>query len=238
MAREFTRNLLIMGVSIMVGIVVITFFLADVVYQSQIQQLNSEHVSEIENIEENNIFFTSSFLESSVLLDSAREDRAFGNYHFDLAHLFFTSALSERNETKMDAYRLDCEKNCSKALPKYELSSQNFKLASSFFESTKQYTNFESYDTLLSMYVNLTNSGAKLTLLRYNATIYLKMIAENITFVNNSAVPLMDNLSDIMDLFNQTMIEYGGELGNYEEIQDEIDEYNIEGFSPIREQVP
>ena len=88
------------------------------------------------------------------------------------------------------------------------------------------------------MYVNLTNSGAKLTLLRYNATIYLKIIAENITFVNNSAVPLMENLSDIMDLFNQTMMEYGGELGNYEEIQDEIDEYNIEGFSPIREQVP
>jgi len=237
MAREFTRNLFIMSVSIMVGIVVITFFLADVVHQSQIDQINSDHVSEIETIEEKNIYFTSSFLESSVLLDSAREDRAFGNYHFDLAQLFLTSALSELNETTMEEYKLNCKTNCSKALPKYEISSQNFYLASSFFESTKQYTNFQSYVTLLSMYVNLANSGAKLTLLRYNATVYLQMIGENITFFNNSAVPLMENLSEIMDLFNQTMMVYGGELGNYEEIQDEIDEYNIEGFSPIREQV-
>ena len=238
MAREFTRKLFMIVLSVMAGIIVITFVLADVVHQSQIQQLNSEHISELENIAENNIYFTSSFLESSVLLDSAREDRAFGNYHFDLAHLFFTSALSERNETIMDWYKLDCTMNCSKALPKYDISSQNFNLASSFFESTKQYTDFQSYITLLSLYVNLSNSGAKLTLLRYNATIYLKMIAENITFVNDTAVPLMENLTELMDLFNQTMAAYGGESGNYEEIQDEIDEYNIEGFSPIREQVP
>jgi len=238
MAREFTRNLFIMMLSVMTGIVVITFFVADVVHQSQIKQLNSEHISEIHTIEKNNIQFTSSFIESSVLLDSAREDRAFGNYHFDLAQLFFSSALSERNETIMEEYKEDCTMNCIQALPKYEISSQNFDIASSFFESTKQYTEFQSYITLLSMYVNLSNSGAKITMLRYNATIYLKTIAENITFVNETAAPIMENLTEIMDLLNQTLMAYNAELEIFEEIQEEIDEYNIEGFSPIREPIP
>ena len=85
------------------------------------------------------------------------------------------------------------------------------------------------------MYVNLTNSGARLTLLRYNASMYLKMLAENLTFVNGSA--LLENATMLEDLLNATMMMYAGEIGNYEQIQKEIDEYDIEGFSTIREPV-
>ena len=233
MAREFNRNIFIMMLSIMAGFIIITYFVADVAHQSQIQEINSEHDLEIVEIEENNIYFTTSFLESSVLLDSAREDRAFGNYHFDLAHLFYTSALSETNETIMEQYRSTCVKNCTKALPKYQTASQNFDLAASFFEKTKNYTDFDSYVELLSLYVDLSNSGEQLTMLRYNATVYLKILAENITFVDNA--PILENLTQIVELFNETMMAYGGALQEFEDIQEQIDEYNIEGFNPIRE---
>jgi hypothetical protein len=233
MAREFNRNIFIMMLSIMAGFIIITYFVADVAHQSQIQEINSEHDLEIVEIEENNIYFTTSFLESSVLLDSAREDRAFGNYHFDLAHLFYTSTLSETNETIMEQYRSTCVKNCAKALPKYQTASQNFDLAASFFEKTKNYTDFDSYIELLSLYIDLSNSGEQLTMLRYNATVYLKILAENITFVDNA--PILENLTQIVELFNETMMAYGGALQEFEDIQEQIDEYNIEGFNPIRE---
>jgi len=219
--------------SIMIGFIIITYFFADVAHQSQIQQLNVEHTSTIDAIEENNIYFTTNFLESSVLLDSAREDRAYGNYHFDLAHLFYSSAISENNETTMNEYKLISIQNCIKALPEYQTASQNFDLAASFFESTKSYTDFDSYIILLNLYVNLSNSGEKLTELRYNATIYLKILAENITYMDD--ISMLENLTNILDLFNETMIAYGGGLQEYEDIQQEIDEYNIEGFNPIRE---
>ena len=134
MKRTFDRNIFIMMLSIMVGFIIITYFFADIVHQSQIQQLNTEHTTQIETIEQNNIYFTTSFLESSVLLDSAREDRAFGNYHFDLAQLFYTRALNEDNETKMNNYKADCLLNCSEALPEYFNSNQNFLQASSFLK--------------------------------------------------------------------------------------------------------
>jgi hypothetical protein len=235
MARVFDKNMLIMTTAVMVGVVVITYFVGDIVHQSQLTQLNTEHVSEIETIEERNINFTSSFLESSVLLDSAREDRAFGNYHFDLAHLFYISALSEDNETVFEDYQYRCISNCSSAMPMYETAHENFKMASSFYDTTKKFTDYENYIVLLSMYVNLSDSGARLTLLRYNASMYLMMLAENITFVNGSAI--LENVTALEDLFNSTMMMYAGEMGNYEEIQKEIDEYDIEGFSAIREPV-
>jgi len=38
-----------------------------------------------------------------------------------------------------------------------------------------------------------------------------------------------------MDLFNETMIMYGNALDIYEGYENDIDEYDIEGFSTIRE---
>ena len=94
MARLLDRNMFIMLLAIMIGFITVTYFIADIVNQSKMDDLTTAHNTEIVSIEKMNINFTNSFLESSVLLDTAREYRAFGNYHFDLASLFFTSALS------------------------------------------------------------------------------------------------------------------------------------------------
>jgi len=232
MARLFDRNMFIILMAIMIGIITITYFVADIVNQSKINTLTTAHVSEVEAIENMNINFTNNFLESSVLLDSAREYRAFGNYHFELASIFFTSSLSEKNISMIELYKNRTIDNCSEAMPKYNISNLNFKTSSSFFDNTKKYTKYDGYLQLLDIYVNLTESGARLTMLRYNASKYLKYLAENITLIDGSAA--LDNVSDLMDLFNETVYMYEGESDIYDVIEEELDEYNIEGFSPKR----
>jgi hypothetical protein len=233
MARLFDRNIFIMLLAVMIGFITVTYFIADIVNQSKMDDLTTAHITEMESIEEMNINFTNSFLESSVLLDTAREYRAFGNYHFDLASLFFTSALSEQNTSMMKLYKNRTIDNCTEAMPKYDISSLNFKTASNFFDNTKKYTEYDGYLKLLDLYVNLTESGTRLTMLRYNASKYLKYLAENITIINGTAA--LENVSDLMDLFNETMDMYGDEEDIYDEHEDEIDEYDIEGFDPNRE---
>ena len=232
MARLFDKNMFIILMAIMIGFIIITYFVADIVNQSKIDTLTIAHVSEVEAIEEMNINFTNNFLESSVLLDSAREYRAFGNYHFELASIFFNSALSEKNISIMELYKNRTIDNCTEAMPKYNISNLNFKAASSFFDNTKKYTEYDGYLRLLDIYVNLTESGAKLTMLRYNASKYLKYLAENITVING--IVALDNVSDLMDLFNETIEMYGGESDIYDIIEEELDEYDIEGFDPKR----
>ena len=232
MARLFDKNMFIILMAVMIGFIIITYFVADIVNQSKIDTLTTAHVSEVEAIEEMNINFTNNFLESSVLLDSAREYRAFGNYHFELASIFFNSALSEKNISMMELYKNRTIDNCTEAMPKYNISNLNFKAASSFFDNTKKYTEYDGYLRLLDIYVNLTESGAKLTMLRYNASKYLKYLAENITVING--IVALDNVSDLMDLFNETIEMYGGESDIYDIIEEELDEYDIEGFDPKR----
>ena len=233
MARLFDRNIFIMLLAVMIGFITVTYFIADIVNQSKMDDLTTAHITEMESIEKMNINFTSKFLESSVLLDSAREYRAFGNYHFELASLFFASALSEQNVSMIESYKNRTIDNCTEAMPKYLISNLNFEKASSFFNSTKKYTEYDGYLKLLDLYVNLTESGTRLTMLRYNASKYLKYLAENITIINGTAA--LENVSDLMDLFNETMGMYGDEEGTYDEHEDEIDEYDIEGFDPNRE---
>ena len=232
MARLFDRNMFIILLAIMIGIITITYFAADIVNQSKINTLTTAHVSEVEAIEKMNINFTSNFLESSVLLDSAREYRAFGNYHFELASIFFNSALSEKNISKMELYKNMTIDNCTEAMPKYNISNLNFKKASSFYDNTKKYTEYEGYLKLLDIYVNLTESGSRLTILRYNASKYLKYLAENITLINGMVA--LDNVSDLMDLFNETLYMYDNESDIYDILEEELDEYDIEGFDPKR----
>ena len=233
MVKTFDRNMFIKAMIFMVVIIIVTYFLADIVHQSKIKELTYQHNVEIESIEEKNKNFTSGFLESSVLLDAAREDRAFGNYYFDLASLFYSSALAEKNSSLILSYKNITIDNCSRAMPKYLTSHLNFIKASTFFNSTAKYTEKPSYIKLLKLYINLTNSGARLTILRYNASRYLKYLAENITIINNSAV--LENKTELMDMFNETMMMYGNELSNFEEQEQKIEEYDIEGFNPIRE---
>jgi len=76
------------------------------------------------------------------------------------------------------------------------------------------------------LYVSLTQSGARLTMLRYNASSYLKQIAENITWVNNTVV-LSENVTLLLGMFMETMDEVGKEEGTYEEIQEDLDEYEF-----------
>ena len=69
-------------------------------------------------------------------------------------------------------------------------------------------------------------------MLRYNASKYLKYLAENITVING--IVALDNVSDLMDLFNETIEMYGGESDIYDIIEEELDEYDLEGFNPKR----
>jgi len=66
MARLFDRNIFIMLLAVMIGFITVTYFVADIVNQSKMDDLTTAHITEMESIEEMNINFTNSFLESSV----------------------------------------------------------------------------------------------------------------------------------------------------------------------------
>ena len=231
MEKVFTKNMFVMLLSIMIGTLLITYFVADIVHRSNIEALTTQYTTEIETIEGKNINFTSHFLSSSVLLDKSREDRAFGDYHFDLAFLWYSSALSETNETLMDLYKARAIDNCTDAMPNYVNSHLNFEEAQASFNDTKAYTTYPKYLEILDIYVDLTGTGALLTSLKYNASQYLIYITQNLTFKNNK-VTYLENMTEMLGLFNMTMGLIGGVLEEYEGLQDEIDEYEF--FEEIR----
>ncbi len=231
MEKIFTKNMFVMLLSIMIGALIITYFVADIVHRSDIETLTMQHTTEIETLEGKNINFTSHFLSSSVLLDKSREDRAFGDYHFDLAFLWYNSVLSETNETIMNLYKVRAIDNCTNAMPNYVNSHLNFEEAQASFSDTKTYTTYPKYLEILDIYVDLTGAGARLTNLKYNASQYLIYITENLTFKNNT-VTYLEDMTDMLGLFNMTMGLIGQALGEYEEFQDEIDEYEF--FEEIR----
>ena len=61
MARLFDRNIFIMLLAIMIGFITITYFVADVVNQSKIDNLTTAHITEMESIEKMNINFTNKY---------------------------------------------------------------------------------------------------------------------------------------------------------------------------------
>lgn len=239
MAREFNRNMLIMLVSIMMGVAVVTFFAADIMRKTQSEQeissLNTQiesKTAEIKDVRAKNINFTNHFLKSSSVLDMAREDRADGNYNFDFAFIMYTTALSEDNESNMNNYKSGTIRNCGYSMYNYTNSHMNFKTASSMYEITKDFTVYDGYLELLDLYVTLSNSGARLTMLRYNASVYLSYLAENITMKNNTVI-FIANMSEIQELLDELMgslIPQETEI--YDGLKDEIQEYDIEGFDP------
>jgi len=233
MAREFNKNMFIMLMAIMIGVVIITFFIADIVNRSKIDTLTAEHNVEITSIKGKSENFTSNFLKSSVILDQAREYRAFGNYHFDLGFLWFKSAISAKNKSNMELYKIRGIDNCTNAMPEYYYAYLNFGEARNYYNYTKLFTIYSKYLDILDIYVKLTTSGAKLTMLRYNASLYLKYLIENLTFdINNNNVTYFGNVTGLLFLFDETMGAYEEELGIYEELQEEIDEYEF--FDEIR----
>ena len=223
MAREFTKNMFVMLVSIMVGAIIITFFVADIVNHSKIETLNIEHVAEIRDINSINENFTNYYLQGSITMDSAREIREVANYHFDFALFWYNNALVNTTGT----FTQKCIENCTDAMVTYMTSHQKFADAKPYFEEAKTFTDKARYIEVLGYYISFAQSGENITLLRYNASNYLKRAAENLSLGN------MENVTMLMESFNLTELLYTGQLQAYEGQKDQIDSYLF--FDTIRE---
>lgn len=228
----FNRNMFIMLFSIMIGAILITYFAADIIKESKIEDLESQiayrdeqiQIKEIEIIVEKNrnINFTNNFLKSSGVLDLAREYRANGNYHFELGRLFFIIALNEYNLTRFNSYKNSTIDNCTLAIPDFNNSYNNFHYAGYMYNKTKNYTDYNPLIKLIDNYINLTKSGAKLSMLLYNASNYLKNLANNLSMENGS-VKFEGNVTELWKLFNDTLEDIKIAEGEYRDYSDAID---------------
>jgi len=212
-----------MLIAILVGVVIITFFIADIMRQSQIDTLNIEHKTQIQTITYKNENFTDHFFQGIVQMDSAREVREIGNYHFDFGLFWYSNAYNNFSEK----YITNCIDNCTLAMTNYLKSYESFNLSKPYFENAQLFTNQSKYLEVLGYYVRFAQSGKNITLLRHTASKYLKHAAENLSNGN------LDNVSLLMDLFNETEEAYGDEVGSYNDYRGQIDEYWF--FDEIRE---
>ena len=233
MARLFDRNMFIMLLAIMVGVVVITFFIADIVNRSAIDDIRKEHEVEIDDINVKNEQFTSHFIDSTVGLDFARDHLANGDYHYDLAFLWYYSSLNEKNVTNLELYKERGIDNCSEALPDYLNSLGSFETAEDLFKETRNYTSYYRYLEILDLYINLTKSGANLTILKYNAIGKLNILIDNIIFDEQTGnITYKEDVSDILDSLAEDLELIKEEERKYDNCQSEIDEYPL--FDEIR----
>jgi hypothetical protein len=223
MVREFTRNMFVMLVSIMIGVVIITFFVADIINRSKIETLNIEHVGEIQDLNSRNENFTNYYLQGAILMDSAREIREVGNYHFDFALFWFNNALINMSTSLIQ----NCINNCTSAMLNYISSYGKFGESKPYFENALGYTDNKKYHEALGYYVNFSIAGQYITLLRYNASDYLRRAAENLSFGNT------ENISLLMENFTLTEDLYAEGLEGYNDLKNQIDDYLF--FDPIRE---
>jgi hypothetical protein len=223
MAREFTRNMFIMLVSIMVGVIIVTFFVGDIMNRSKIEILTEQHTIEISDINSRNENFTNYFLQGAVKLDSAREVREIANYYFDFALFWFNNALvnQSKNLTKQ------CIDNCTNAMQKYLGSHENFGKSKPYFMNARNYTNNSRYLEVLGYYIGFAGTGQNITMLRYNASDYLRRAAENLSFGN------MENVTLLMENFTVIEQAYQEAQQQYQEYRYQIDGYIF--FSTIRE---
>jgi hypothetical protein len=202
-----------MMLAILVGVVIITYFIADIVNRSKIEELTSEHIIELEDVHSKTENFTDNFLRGSVKMDLAREVREVGNYHFDFALFWFNMALVNTTNSSI----LSCTDNCNQAMRNYLTSYERFGESSPFFSEAKMFTTKARYHSALNQYINFTLSGQTITMLRYNASYYLRQMAENLSLGN------MENLSQLWTLFNETIASYQDALEEFNENKDDID---------------
>ena len=223
MTREFTRNMFIMLVSIMVGVIIITFFVGDIINRSKIDTLTEQHIVEISDINSRNENFTNYYLQGAVKMDSAREVREVANYHFDFALFWFNNALANqsKNLTKQ------CIDNCTNAMQKYLASHENFGKSKPYFEFARNFTNNSRYLEVLGYYIGFADAGQNITMLRYSASDYLRRAAENLSFGS------IENVTLLWEMFNETEQAYEGAQQEYQEYRYQIDGYIF--FSTIRE---
>jgi len=227
MPRVFDKNLFIMLLSIMAGAVIVTYFAADIVRQSQFDKERESYMEQIESVTtEKNIFenksknFTGFFLKSLGSLDLSREYRATADYYFDVSSKIWYP--SKEYQKVID--------NCSLAMENYLITYDNFLDTKTFFSDTKEYVYEENYLPIINLYVRLSDSGANISMLRYNASKYLKNIAENLSMLGDGA-----NVSELMDLYNETNALYDAALDLYNELKEEIESEYGNLFNPNRE---
>jgi len=218
MARLFDRNMFIIMIAIMMGVIVVTFFIADIVNQSKIDIINEEHIIEIGDINSKNEEFTKNFLQGSVILNDARENREEGNiYYFD-AHFWYTNALVKasvyfvNNWVNATTEQLEkCILNCEESMALYTESNLKFSESRPYFEKANTIELPKNYSTALGYYVNFSFTGERISLLRYNASYNLKKAAETLyvgDFTNASLFygnySLFDDLyNDLIELYNE-----------------------------------
>ncbi len=227
MVKKFDRNIFIMMISIMVGVVIITFFIADIMARSsEEEKLTQQFTEEKKVIEEKNLNFTSAFLDSLSSLDLSREFKSDGDIKYAIAKSFYTNALTLTNSSKLDEYKNEIIDNCELAKLYFHDSSQNFNKSIERFTLSKNFTNYPIYNNLVNLYINLSKSGHNVSLIKYDACNYLIEIANNLNIVNGSINKSMD-LENLMDLLNSTEYLMYLEEGLYDGYRSEISDYEL-----------
>lgn len=224
MVRLFDRKMLAITMAIMVGVIIITFFMADIVNQSEIDIITNDFQVEIMDVHSRNENFTNNFLQGSILMDSSREIREVGNYHFDFALFWYNTALLNMTGEKIPL----CISNCTNAMDNYLSSHESFGKSSPYFHEATLFTDKENYFEVLGYYVSFAESGEYITLLRYNASLYLRQAAENLSQGN------MENVSLLMENYSFFEGLYREAVKNYVEKKNQIDGYLF--FNEIREE--
>jgi hypothetical protein len=227
MARIFDRNMFIMLLSIMIGVIIITYFIADIVARTSTEEkLSLIYEGEKKEIEEKNLNFTSAFLDSLLALDLANDFKSKADVKYQISKSFYKSALDVDSFSDLENFKEIIIDNCTDAMQEYYYSSLNFNNSIVIFTVTKNYTTYDIYHSLLDLYINLSKSGYKLSLIKYNASKYLIDIAENLT-LKGKEIDISMDLGYLMDLFNST--EYLMELESeiFESIRILISEYDL-----------
>ena len=232
---EFTKNLFVMLVAIMVGVIVVTYFVADIIRRTEIETLTTEHIMEIEDINSKYENFTDYFLQGTIKMDGGREIREEANLYFDFALFWYNNALVNANVWYNNVWIngtnetvQDCIENCTLAMDDYLASHEKFNESKPFFITAMTFTERAKYVEVLGYYVSFAKLGKDITMLRYNSTKYLKFAAENISIGDfENATLLMGNFTIIEEMYQQM-------LADYEDQQGQIDEYLF--FDEIREE--
>lgn len=223
MAREFTRNMFVMLVSIMAGVIIITYFVGDIVNRSKIETLTQQYTYEIGDLTSKNENFTNNFLQGIVKMDSAREVRELANYYFDFALFWFNNALVNQSNILTQK----CIENCTYAMEKYLSSHGSFGKSGPYFINARNFTNNSRYLEVIGYYIGFAQAGKNITMLRYEASDYLRRAVENLSFGNT------ENVTLLRELFNVTEQAYQEAEQFYQDFRYQIDGYIF--FSTIRE---
>lgn len=207
----------------MVGVIIITYFIGDIINRSKLDTLTEQYTIEIDDLTSRNENFTNNFLQGIVKMDSAREVRELANYYFDFALYWFNNALVNNSANLTQR----CIENCTYAMEKYVSSHESFGKSRPYFITAQNFTNNSRYLEVIGYYIGFAQAGKNITLLRYNASDYLRRAAENLSFGS------MENVSILREMFNVTEQAYQVGEQDYQNFRYQIDGYIF--FSTIRE---